>query len=227
MGMRHWHPYIAQTVGEMKAAGVEKTVTLVMAPHYSSMSIGAYNRAAESAADGMEIASIDRWNLLPGYLDALTDRVNDALQKFPEDARANVPIIFTAHSLPEKIREMGDPYESDLQATFAEMKRRFPGHPAFWAFQSAAMTKDPWLGPDAGEVIARLHDEGHTNVLISPVGFVCEHVEILYDIDVEFAQQAQALGMHLERIQMVNDHPTMMAGLASLVRSRAEEAGWL
>lgn len=227
MGMRHWYPYIAETMVEMKAAGVERAVTLVMAPHYSSMSIGAYNKAAENAADGMELASINRWNMLPGYLEALTARVNDALQKFPEDVRASVPIIFTAHSLPERIRENNDPYESDLQETFAEMKQRFSGHPAYWAYQSAAMTKDPWLGPDASEIIDQLHAAGNEHVLICPVGFVCEHVEILYDIDVEFRQQADRLGMHLERIVMVNDHPEMMRGLAQLVRSRAIEAGWL
>lgn len=226
-GMRHWHPYIAETIAEMKQAGVERFVTLVMAPHYSAMSIGAYNKAVDAAADGMETVSIDRWNLLPGYLEALEERVNDALQKFPEDERSSVPIIYTAHSLPEKIRENDDPYERDLQETFEEMKRRFPQNPGHWAYQSAAMTKDPWLGPDASEIIEQIHAEGGKNVLIVPVGFVCEHVEILYDIDVEFKQQADELGMHLERIVMVNDHPAMMAGLAELVRERAAEAGWL
>lgn len=226
-GMRHWHPYIAQTLAEMKAAGVEKAVTLVMAPHFSAMSIGAYNAAVAKAADGIETASIDRWNLMEGYLDALTDRVNDALLKFPEDERDAVPIIYTAHSLPEKIRESNDPYESDLQQTFEAMKQRFPSHPGHWAYQSAAMTKDPWLGPDASVIIDEIHAAGGKNVLIVPVGFVCEHVEILFDIDVEFKQQADELGMHLERITMVNDHPEMMRGLADLVRARAAEAGWL
>ena len=227
IGMRHWYPYIAETIADMKAEGVERMVTLVMAPHYSSMSIGAYNKAVDNAADGIEVASIDRWNMLPGFLDALTERVNDALQAFPDDVRDSVPIIFTAHSLPERIRESKDPYESDLNATYEEMKSRFPGHPAHWAFQSAAMTKDPWLGPDASEVINHIHADGGQHVLIVPVGFVCDHVEILYDIDVEFKQQADALGMQLERIRMVNDHPTMTSALADLVRRRAAEAGWL
>jgi len=226
-GMRHWHPYIAETMAEMKSAGVDKAVTLVMAPHYSAMSIGAYNSAVEKAADGMETASIDRWNLLPGYLDALTDRVNDALQKFPEDVRDSVPIIYTAHSLPERIRANNDPYESDLQETYEAMKQRFPGHPGHWAYQSAAMTSDPWLGPDASVIIDEIHTAGGKHVLIVPVGFVCEHVEILFDIDVEFKEQADKLGMQLERITMVNDHPAMMQGLAELVRNRAAEAGWL
>jgi protoporphyrin/coproporphyrin ferrochelatase len=227
MGMRHWHPYIAQTLGEMKDAGVERAVTMVMAPHYSAMSVGAYNRKVEEAQSGIEVVAIDRWNMLPGYLDALEERVNDALQKFPEDIRGSVPIIFTAHSLPEKIRENNDPYESDLKATYEEMALRFKGHPSHWAFQSAAMTKDPWLGPDASIVIDEIHAEGGQHVLICPVGFVCEHVEILFDIDVEFTQQAEKLGMQLERIRMVNDHPKMMAGLAQLVRENAKEAGWV
>jgi protoporphyrin/coproporphyrin ferrochelatase len=227
LGMRHWHPYIAQTLGEMKDAGVEQAVSLVMAPHYSAMSIGAYNRKVQEAQSGIEVVAIDRWNTLPGFLDALEERVNDALETFPEDVRDQVPIIFTAHSLPEKIRENNDPYESDLQATVAALSPRFAGHPIEWAFQSAAMTKDPWLGPDASEVIARINDEGGKHVLICPIGFVCDHVEILFDIDVEFAQQAKELGMQLERIQMVNDHPKMMAGLAQLVRENAKEAGWV
>lgn len=227
IGMRHWHPYIAETMEEMQAAGVENAVTIVMAPHYSSMSIGAYNMKVEEARGEIETTPIQRWNLLPGFLNALTERVNDALLAFPEEERNTVPIIFTAHSLPERIRDMGDPYEQDLNETYEAMKERFPEHPAYWAFQSAAMTKDPWLGPDAGEIIDELAQAGQKNVLICPVGFVCEHVEILYDIDVEFAQQAEKLGMHLERIKMVNDHPEMMASLAELVRSTASEAGWV
>lgn len=226
-GMRHWHPYIAETMDEMKAEGVEKMVTLVMAPHYSAMSIGAYNNAVDSADADIEAASIDRWNLMPGYLEALTDRINDALQKFPEDVRDSVPIIYTAHSLPERIRENDDPYESDLQQTFEAMNAQFPEHEGHWAYQSAAMTKEPWLGPDGSEVIEEIHKAGGKHVLIVPVGFVCEHVEILFDIDVEFKEQAEELGMQLERISMVNDHPAMMRGLAEIVRERATRAGWL
>lgn len=227
VGMRHWHPYIADTMNEMKEAGVESTVTLVMAPHYSTMSIGAYNAAVDKAESGIETASIDRWNLMPGYLEALTDRINDALQKFPEDVRDSVPIIYTAHSLPERIRENNDPYEADLKETFEAMNAQFPEHPGHWAYQSAAMTHEPWLGPDGSEVIDEIHKAGGKHVLIVPVGFVCEHVEILFDIDVEFKEQAEELGMQLERITMVNDHPAMMRGLAELVRERAQEAGWI
>lgn len=218
VGMRHWHPFIKDTLAEMEAAGVTDVVGLVMAPHYSQMSIGAYYKRAAEAGSSIRIQEIRSWNLLPGYLDALEDRIRAALRKFPDDARAQVPIIFTAHSLPERIRTWDDPYERELRATYDALRERFPDQPAEWAFQSAAMTPDPWLGPDAGMVIERLHDEGVTKLLVCPIGFVCEHVEILFDIDVEFSQQATNLGMHLERIEMLNDHPLLLSGLATMVR---------
>jgi ferrochelatase len=219
VGMRHWHPFIKDTLAEMEAAGVTEAIGLVMAPHYSKMSIGAYFKRAAEAGSSISLHEISSWNLLPGYLDALTDRITDALTRFPEDERAGVPVIFTAHSLPERIRIWDDPYERELQETVEALRLRFPNQPTEWAYQSAAMTPDPWLGPDASEVIQRLHDAGQRNVLICPIGFVCEHVEILFDIDVEFQSRAQELGMRLERIEMLNDHPAMLNGLAELVRS--------
>ena len=225
VGMRHWHPFMKDVLGEMSAAGVERAVGLVMAPHYSRMSIGAYYKRFEEAGSPIELTPIERWNLLPGYLDALAGRVREGLAKFSADELDRVPVIFTAHSLPERIREWNDPYELELQATVAALRERLPGQPSEWAYQSAAMTPDPWLGPDASEVITRLHGEGVQNVLVCPVGFVCEHVEILFDIDVEFTQHAQKLGMRLERIEMLNDSPLMLAALAGLVRDRAVEAG--
>lgn len=217
IGMRHWHPFIKDTLAEMEVAGVTDVVGLVMAPHFSKMSIAAYFKRAEAADSPIRIHEITSWNTMPGYIDALTERISAALDKFPETERSSVPIVFTAHSLPERIREWDDPYERELQETVTLLRERFPDQPWEWAFQSAAMTADPWLGPDAGQVIARLHAEGKPNVLICPIGFVCEHVEILFDIDVEFQHQAKDLGIHLERIEMLNDHPAMLTGLAELV----------
>lgn len=227
VAMRHWHPFIKDVMAHMAEAGVTRTIGLVMAPHYSRMSIGAYYKRVEAAESPIEVAEISNWNMLPGYLDALTDRIQSALFRFPEDVRATVPVIFTAHSLPERIREWDDPYERELQATVSALRERFPDQPSEWAYQSAAMTPDPWLGPDASEVISRLHGEGVRNVLICPVGFVCEHVEILFDIDVEFTRHANSLGMRLERIDMLNDHPAMLTGLAGLVRAFAVHEGSL
>jgi ferrochelatase len=220
VGMRHWHPYIKDVLSDMTDAGVTEAIGLVMAPHFSQMSIGAYFKRAAEAESPIQLQEILSWNLLPGYLDALVARVTAALLKFPEEERDNVPVIYTAHSLPKRIRTWDDPYERELQATVNALRRRLPGQPWAWAYQSAAMTPDPWLGPDAGEVIERLHGEGVRHVLICPIGFVCEHVEILFDIDVEFSQQARELGMRLERIEMLNDHPLLLSSLAKMVRER-------
>jgi len=225
VGMRHWHPFIKDVLAEMEADGITRTMGLVMAPHYSRMSIGAYFKRAAEAGSPIEIVPIEDWHLLPGYLDALAERVNDALQKFPEDVRAEVPVIFSAHSLPERILEWNDPYPTVLRETVDALTERLPGQPWKWAYQSAAMTPDPWLGPDAGDVITELAGQGHKHILICPIGFICEHVEILYDIDIEYQQLAGELGVHLERIEMLNAHPTMLAGLAGLVREKAVGAG--
>ncbi len=227
VGMRHWHPFIKDVLGEMAGAGYDRAVGLVMAPHYSRMSIGAYYKRVEEAGAPVEIAPIERWHLLPGYLDAMIDRVHAALRRFPEGVRETVPVLFTAHSLPEKIRIWDDPYPGELRETTEALGARIAPQPYDFAYQSAAMTADPWLGPDAGEAIARIANEGGRHVLIAPIGFVCEHVEILFDIDVEFKRQAEKLGVHLERIEMLNDHPAMIDGLAALVRERAAAAGWL
>lgn len=227
VGMRHWHPYIKDTLAEMARAGITRAVGLVMAPHYSRMSIGAYFKKVDEAGTPVEVARIERWHLLPGYLDALAERIRTARARFAPSEP--VPVVFTAHSLPQRILEWGDPYPAELQATMAAVLERLgpDAPPAEWAYQSAALTDDPWLGPDAGEVLTCLARTGYRHVLIAPIGFVCEHVEILYDVDRVFKRQAEALGARLERIEMLNTAPAMIAGLAELVRSTAREAGWL
>jgi protoporphyrin/coproporphyrin ferrochelatase len=227
VGMRHWRPYIKDSLAAMTQMGIRRAVGLAMAPHYSRLSIGAYYKKVKEAGAPVEIARIERWHLLPGYLDALTERVRAALARFPAEVRAEVPIIFTAHSLPQRILEWHDPYPDELLATTAAVMERLGPHPHHFAFQSAAMTPDPWLGPEAGDVIASLAQAGQQNILLAPVGFVCEHVEILYDVDVVYQRQARSLGVRLERIEMLNTAPAMIAGLAGLVRAKAVEAGWL
>jgi protoporphyrin/coproporphyrin ferrochelatase len=227
VGMRHWRPFIQDTLAEMRAQGIERTVGLVMAPHYSRMSIQAYFNKIEEANSGMQIARIHEWHLLPEYLDALAGRVQAALERFPEAVRAEVPVIFTAHSLPERILEWGDPYPLQLLATTEALKERLGSRPYEFAYQSAAISTDPWLGPDASEVMERYAAQGKRQILICPIGFVCEHVEILYDIDVVYQKLAKKLGVQLERIEMLNDEPKMIRGLAGVVRGTAQEAGWL
>ncbi len=227
IGMRHWHPYIKDSLAEMQKQGIDRAVGLVMAPHYSRMSIGAYYKKIEEADSPIEFLRVEDWHLESGYLDALADRVRAALQCFPADVRADVPIIFTAHSLPQKILEWNDPYPAQLHETVEAVMRWLGAHPHEFAFQSAAISTEPWLGPDAGEAIKRLASEGKKNILLCPIGFVCEHVEILYDVDIVYQRLAKSLNVRLERIKMLNTAPTMINDLAQLIRIKTKEAGWL
>ena len=224
IGMRHWYPYIKQAVEQMAADGLTRVIAIVLAPHYSRMSISAYIKKVEEAlaevGGSLDVTYVESYHLHPLYLQALAERVQEARQRFPETERASVPVIFTAHSLPERILQWQDPYPRQLMET-ARAIADLVG-PVNWrfAYQSAGRSAEPWLGPDAGEVIQQLADAGEKNVLIAPVGFVSDHVEILYDIDFEFRQQAEALGMRLERTTSLNDSPLFIAALADVVRSR-------
>ena len=227
VGMRHWHPFIKDVLADMQAEGVDKAVGVVMAPHYSRMSIGAYYQRLEEANSPITFSRIENWHLETGYINALAGRVCDALKRFPEEIRADVPVIFTAHSLPEKILEWNDPYPAQLRETVSAVMEKLGSQPHEFAYQSAAISTIPWLGPDAGEVIKRLASEGKPHILLCPIGFVCEHVEILYDIDIVYQNLAKSLGIQLERIEMLNTAPEMIDGLAGLIREKAKEAGWL
>lgn len=226
MGMRHWHPYIRDAVASLRSRGVDRLVGLVMAPQYSRLSIGAYYRALEASADGMDIRPIEHWHLLPGYIATIAARVREAWAWFPETDRARVPVLYTAHSLPERILEWDDPYPAQLRETVEAVVALIGPHEHRIAFQSAAMTPEPWLGPDAGDVLEEVAAAGAAGVVIAPIGFVCEHVEILYDVDVELRNRAAALGLRHERIRMIDDAPATMQGLADLIRAHAREAGW-
>jgi protoporphyrin/coproporphyrin ferrochelatase len=226
VGMRHWHPYIADVMRRMHSDGVTRAVGLVMAPHYSRMSIGAYARKVEEADLPIDVRMIESWHLLPEFIDAVETRVHRALERFPESVRDSVPILFTAHSLPARIVADGDPYVTQLEATFDALRSRMGSRDCRFAWQSAAMTPEPWLGPDAGDVMESMASAGERNVLFAPIGFTSDHVEILFDIDVEYRERAERLGVHLERIDMVNDDAHMMRGLAGCVRDTMSAAGW-
>ncbi len=227
VGMRHWHPYIKDTLAEMQAQGIEKTVGLVMAPHRSRMSIEAYFKKINEAGSPIEVAPILDWHLLPGYLDALFSRVRAALERFPVEVRPQVPVIFSAHSLPERILTWNDPYPDQLRATVEAVVQRLGDQPHDFAFQSAAISNEPWLGPDVSVLIERYAAQGQKNIISCPIGFVCEHVEVLYDIDIVYQKLARSLGVRLERIEMVHTALQMVVGLAELIHTTAKEANWL
>jgi protoporphyrin/coproporphyrin ferrochelatase len=227
VGMRHWHPYIKDTLAEMQAQGIQCLVGLVMAPHYSRMSVDVYFQKIEQAQSPIEIASIKDWHLLPGYLDAVLNRVHLALERFPANVRSQVPVIFSAHSLPARILESHDPYPDQLRATVDALGARLGDQPYGFAYQSAAISNEPWLGPDVSALIRSFAEEGSQNIVSCPIGFVCEHVEVLYDIDIVYQRLAKSLGVRLERTEMVSTAPEMIAGLAELVRQTAREAAWI
>jgi ferrochelatase len=225
VGMRHWHPYIGETVDDIVRAGHRSVVGVVMAPQYSVMSVGAYEKKLLEAAQGrLETALVRSWGDHPAFLEAVAERVEQALQRFPSPSA--VQVIFTAHSLPERIVAAGDPYPDELRASAAAVAARHGLKDWRLAYQSAGRTPDPWLGPDAGEVITELAAKGRKAFLLVPIGFVCDHVEILYDIDVEYRALAERLGVQLERTASLNDDPGLITAVADVVRIAARDRGW-
>ena len=227
VGMRHWRPFIKDVLAKAAAQGVRRVVALAMAPHFSRMSIGAYQTKIEEARGPIEVALVSQWFDHPKFLDAVAGRVRHGLERFPAERRDQVTVLFTAHSLPERILKDGDPYAAQLAASVAGVMARLPAQPHEFAFQSAGRSAEPWLGPDAGQALERLAAAGRPDVLICPIGFVADHLEVLYDVDIEFRRRATELGMRLERTASLNADPTLIRALADLVQHAARERGWV
>lgn len=230
VGMRHWHPYIQDVVDQIARGGGERgherVVGVAMAPHYSNMSVGAYEKKLLQAADGrLDVTLIRSWWSEGQFLDAVAARVIDALQRFARPS--DVQVIFTAHSLPEKILASADPYPDELKASAQEVATRVRLSGWRFAYQSAGATPDPWLGPDVQDVITETAKTGSASILLVPIGFVCDHVEVLYDIDVECQALARRLGIQLERTRSLNDDPGLVGAVATVVRAAAAQRGWL
>lgn len=228
VGMKHWHPFIADVVRQMADDGVRRIVAIVLAPHYSRMSVGGYRRYLDEAlaevADPPVVHFVERWGLQPEFIEAIANRVRDALAEFPPDA-GEVRVVFSAHSLPERIREWGDPYEAELLASSEAVAGRVGLRDWRFAWQSAGATGEPWIGPDIVEYLSTLHAEGVRAVMSVPIGFVSDHLEILYDIDLEAAAKARELGMTLRRTPMPNASPDFVEALDAIVASVEQGAG--
>jgi ferrochelatase len=207
--MKHWDPRIAAAAEAALDGGAEVVVGLVLAPHYSRLSIRQYRDRLEAALDGRaELVFVESWHDHPPFLDVLADRVRGT------DAQ----VVFTAHSLPARILDEGDPYREQLLETARLVAERAALERWSFAFQSASETGEPWLGPDLLDELDSLHAAGVRRVLVAPIGFVSDHLEILWDIDVEGRERARQLGLELQRIQSLNDDPRFIAALAALVR---------
>jgi ferrochelatase len=218
VGMRHWTPWIRDTVAKMKADGVEDAATIVMAPHYSSMSIGKYKKRVEeaqaAAGSTIRIRFVDAWWEQPKLQAAVLKNIQNGLARL---AGKKTKLIFSAHSLPTRILQMGDPYDKQLKANAEALAARLPGIDWTFAYQSAGASPEPWLGPSVVETLPGLAQQGYTGVLVAPIGFVCDHVEILYDLDVEAKQAAAGHGLALERIESLNVTPLFIEAIADAI----------
>ncbi|MBN1564312.1 MAG: ferrochelatase [Anaerolineae bacterium] len=219
IGMRHWTPWIENAVEDMIADGIAQAVALVLAPHYSGMSIARYfaklDEALAAHDNPFSYTAITSYHDHPLYIEALANRVKNGLATMPDDTL----VIFSAHSLPTRIINAGDPYDAQLRQTARLVAEQAGLTADQWTFsyQSAGKSPEPWLGPQIEVYVVELAAQGHKNFLSVPVGFVSDHVEILFDIDLEAKHAAESAGAHLERVSSLNDDPLFIAALADLI----------
>ncbi|MGH9580833.1 MAG: ferrochelatase [Terriglobales bacterium] len=226
VGMRNWKPLVAETALQMTEAGVRRAAAICLAPQNSRTSVGLYRQAALAAAEGkFEVEFVDSWHDHPLLVRAYAERLMEVWPRACEESGARVPVLFTAHSVPQRTIQQGDPYAAQARETAALVAMQVPQLGVddwTFAFQSQGMSGGPWLGPVVEETILALKRKGHRGLLIQPVGFLCDHVEVLYDIDVVFREFAGRQGMRLWRAESLNLSPTLIAALADVARSRLE-----
>jgi protoporphyrin/coproporphyrin ferrochelatase len=224
-GMKHWHPFIAETFDEISKDGISQLTSVALAPHYSKMSIGSYQDAVKKAneehGNKIILKFVDNWHLDSVFIEKWKERINDAYKlKFSGTDREHIFFLFTAHSLPEKIQTWNDPYKIQLLETTEKLatELKLEEKQYGFAFQSAGHTSELWLGPDILEKVKELKMAGWKNILVAPIGFVSDHLEILFDIDIETKDLAKDIGIHLERTESFNDSDDFIDVLESVVR---------
>jgi len=224
-GMRNWRPYIADVVRQMRADGVREAAVVCLAPQYSRTSVGLYRRAVDAEAAGLRIDFTEGWAQHPLLAEAFAERLRPALSKLSEEAGAPVPVLFTAHSVPSRTvqqseaGQLADPYAEEAKRTAALVAGRVPGIPQWWfAFQSQGVSAGPWIGPTVEQTLDGLAASGVQTLLLQPIGFLCDHVEILYDVDIRLRGYAVKLGIRLERPESLNASPTLARAVADLAR---------
>ncbi|HUX27835.1 MAG TPA: ferrochelatase, partial [Terracidiphilus sp.] len=234
VGMRNWRPYIPEVVRQMRADGVEEAAVICLAPQNSRTSVGLYRRAVEAEAAGMRIGFTESWAQHPLLAEAFAKRLRPALSRLAAETGASVPVLFTAHSVPCRTIQApaasegqprlwpgqgADPYAEDAKRTAALVAARVPEISRWWfAFQSQGASGGPWIGPTVEETLDAIAAEGVKALLLQPIGFLCDHVEILYDVDILFREYAGKLGIRLERPQSLNDSITLAKAVADLAR---------
>jgi len=227
LGMRHWSPWIEDVVGQMVADGITHAVSLVLAPHFSKMSIAKYqDKIAAGLAmfhGDIQFNHIASYHDAPLLIEALANRAQMGLDSWPKAEREQVHVIFSAHSLPTRILKMGDPYDEQLRETarLVAEKAGLPKDRWSWSYQSAGRSPEPWLGPQLPEHITALAGQGIKNMVSVPVGFVSDHVEILFDIDIQGQAVARSLDVRLERPPALNTDPLFIETLVGLIENAA------
>ncbi len=224
-GMKHSPPFIAEAVHEMAADGIERAVAIVLAPHFSSMSVGSYlDEAAKTVAEvgrPLKIFGVRSWAAHPGYITLLKDRIEQTRERFSLKERVNLPIIFTAHSLPQKILRENDPYPNELRLTGDLVAQELGTIDYTFCWQSAGRTEEAWLEPDIIDKLTMMKRDGFSQALICPAGFVSDHLEVLYDLDIQAKEHARSIGMHIERTPSFNDDPAFVRVLADVIEVEA------
>lgn len=237
VAMRNWHPYIADVVAQMQADGVTRVKAICLAPQNSRTSVGLYRRAVMEAAGGLEVDFVAGWAEQPFLIQAFAESLLPVWTEACAELGRRAPVLFTAHSVPCRTIMTGeasivgarpgtpmqmspDPYPVEAKRTATLVAERLGGAGLgdwYFAFQSQGVSGGPWIGPTVEETLKAIRDEGHAGVVIQPVGFVCDHVEVLYDIDIAFREMAQKLGLKLWRAESLNDSPALADALAKIV----------
>jgi protoporphyrin/coproporphyrin ferrochelatase len=229
VGMRNWKPFIADAVRQMTADGVEHLLAVCLAPQNSSTSVGLYRKAlmAELKPE-ISVGFVESWHDHPLLVRAFAEKLEQVWRPACHETGATLPVVFTAHSVPMRTIQAGDPYEQQAKETARLVGQSVAGlGPAlqFFAFQSQGMSGGPWLGPTVESALLELKKQGHKGVVIAPIGFVCDHVEVLYDVDIGFRQFAAEQGLGFWRAESLNVSPTFIAALADLAATRLGLAG--
>jgi ferrochelatase len=235
VGMRNWRPYIPEVVRQMRADGIEEAAVICMAPQNSRTSVGLYRRAVEAEAGGLRVDFTSGWAQHPLLADAFAERLRPALAKLSREVGKPAPVLFTAHSVPVRTVEApaadadagkrlwpgqgADPYAEEARHTAELVAVRVPEIPRWWfAFQSQGASGGPWLGPSVEETLEQIAAEGVKALILQPIGFLCDHVEILYDVDILFREFSVKLDIQLERPESLNASVTLAKAVADLAR---------